>query len=143
MPPLADHQRLLRRLLSRRAGGQLVRNTVVSAFIFAVDLALLWALVEQAGMEKVLAAAIAFVIANSLHNLFGRWWIFRGTERRPVEGYMYFLANAGVGMVITLALFAVFVAVLPAYYLIGRVLVSVVSGLTVFILNAVLNFRTV
>jgi hypothetical protein len=33
--------------------------------------------------------------------------------------------------------------VLPAYYLIGRVLVSVVSGLTVFVLNAVLNFRTV
>ena len=93
--------------------------------------------------KMVLAAAIAFVVANSLHYGFGRWWIFRGTERKPVEGYVYFLANAGVGMVITLALFAAFVAVLPAYYLIGRVLVSVVSGLTVFVLNAVLNFRTV
>lgn len=136
-------QRLHRRLLSRRAGGQLVRNTIVSTFIFAVDLALLWLLVELAGMEKVLAAAVAFVIANSLHYLFGRWWIFRGTERAPVEGYVYFLANAGVGMVITLALFAAFVAMLPTYYLVGRVLVSVVSGLTVFVLNAVLNFRTV
>ena len=136
-------ERLRRRLLSRRAGGQLVRNTIVSTFIFAVDLALLWLLVEQGGMEKVLAAAVAFIIANSLHYGFGRWWIFRGTERKPVEGYVYFLANAGVGMVITLALFAAFVAVLPAYYLIGRVLVSVVSGLTVFVLNAVLNFRTV
>ena len=136
-------ERLHRRLLSRHAGGQLVRNTIVSTFIFAVGLALLWLLVEQGGMEKVLAAAVAFVIANSLHYGFGRWWIFRGTERRPVEGYVYFLANAGVGMVITLALFAAFVAVLPAYYLVGRVLVSVVSGLTVFVLNAVLNFRTV
>ena len=140
---MATSQRLHQRLLSRRAAGQLVRNTIVSTLIFAVDLALLWVLVEQRGMEKVLAAAVAFVIANSLHYLFGRWWVFRGTERKPVEGYVYFLANAGVGMVITLALFAAFVAVLPAYYLIGRVLVSVVSGLTVFVLNAVLNFRTV
>lgn len=135
--------RLSGRLLSWNAAGQLLRNTIVSAFIFAVDLALLWLLVERGGMDKVLAAAIAFVIANSLHYGFGRWWIFRGTERKPVEGYVYFLANAGVGLVVTLVLFAAFVALLPAYYLLGRVLVSVVSGLTVFLLNAVLNFRTV
>ncbi|MES2119347.1 MAG: GtrA family protein [Pseudomonadota bacterium] len=134
---------LHRRLFSWRAGVQLARNTVVSTFIFAIDLLLLWLLVEQADMDKVLAAAVAFIIANSLHYLFGRWWIFQGTERKSVSGYIYFLANAGVGLVITLMLFAAFVAVLPAYYLVGRVLVSVVSGLTVFVLNAVLNFRTV
>lgn len=134
---------LHRRLFSWSAGIQLARNTVVSTFIFAVDLLVLWLLVEQGEMDKVGAAALAFIIANSLHYLFGRWWIFRGTARKPVSGYVYFLANAGVGLLITLALFAAFVAVLPAYYLIGRVLVSVVSGLTVFVLNAVLNFRTV
>ena len=134
---------LHRRLLSRNAALQLVRNTVVSTFVFAIDLLLLWLLVEQAGMNKVLAAAVAFVIANSLHYFFGRVWIFRGTEREAVSGYFYFLANAGVGLAVTLVLFAIFVAVLPAWYLIGRVLVSVVSGLTVFVLNAVFNFRTV
>lgn len=134
---------LRRRLLSRNAAFQLARNTVVSTFIFAIDLLLLWLLVEHAGMNKVVAAAVAFIIANSLHYLFGRWWIFRGTERKPVSGYIYFLANAGVGLAITLALFAGFVALFPAWYLVGRVAVSVVSGLTVFLLNAVLNFRTV
>lgn len=134
---------LQKRLLSRNAGLQLLRNTVVSTFVFAIDLLLLWLLVEQCGMEKVLAAAVAFILANSLHYLFGRWWIFRGTERKPVSGYVYFLANAGVGLAITLVLFAAFVAVLPAWYLVGRVFVSVVSGLTVFLLNAMLNFRTV
>ena len=134
---------LHRRLFSRNAALQLVRNTVVSTFIFAIDLLLLWLLVEQAAMNKVLAAAVAFVIANSLHYFFGRWWIFRGTERKPVSGYIYFLANAGVGLAITLVLFAIFVALFPAWYLVGRVIVSVVSGLTVFVLNAVLNFRTV
>ena len=134
---------LHRRLFSWRAGIQLARNTVVSTFIFGFDLLLLWLLVKQGGMDKVVAAAIAYVIANSLHYLFGRWWIFQGTERKPVSGYVYFFVNAGIGFLITMALFAAFVAVLPAYYLVGRVLVSVVSGLTVFVLNAVLNFRTV
>lgn len=134
---------LHRRLFSRNAALQLVRNTVVSTFIFAIDLLLLWLLVEQAAMNKVLAAAVAFAIANSLHYFFGRWWIFRGTERKPVSGYIYFLANAGVGLAVTLVLFAIFVALFPAWYLVGRVIVSVVSGLTVFVLNAVLNFRTV
>ena len=136
-------ERLRRRLLSRRAGGQLVRNTIVSTFIFAVDLALLWLLVEQGGMEKVLAAAVAFIIANSLHYGFGRWWIFRGTERKPVEGYVYFLANAGVGMVITLALFAAFCR-RPSGLLSDRASAGIVDARTaVFVLNAVLNFRTV
>ena len=40
-------------------------------------------------------------------------------------------------------LFALFLALCPAWYLLDRVIVSVVSGLTVFVLNAVFNFRTV
>ncbi|MEO6225472.1 MAG: GtrA family protein [Sphingomicrobium sp.] len=134
--------RLHRRLFSRRAGDQLLRNTVVSVFVFAIDIALLWLFVEFGGMNKLIAATIAFVIANSIHYGFGRSWIFRGTERKPVEGYAYFLINAGIGLAVTLALFAAFMALLPANYLFDRVLASVFSGLTVFVLNAVLNFRT-
>ncbi|MEO7278270.1 MAG: GtrA family protein [Sphingomicrobium sp.] len=134
---------LLRRLMSRSAGLQLVRNTVVSTFVFAIDLLLLWLMVERGGVGKIAAAAIAFIIANSLHYLLGRVWIFQGSERKAVSGYVFFLANAGIGLAITLILFAAFVAVLPTYYLFGRVLVSVVSGLTVFVLNAAFNFRTV
>lgn len=119
----------------------LARNTVVSCGIFAFDIALLWLLVEQAGMGKVAAAAVAFVVANSLHYGFGRSWIFRGTDRAFASGYFYFLVNAGIGLVITLSLFAAMIRWTPINYLVARVLVSVISGLTVFVLNAVLNFR--
>ena len=119
----------------------LARNTIVSCGIFAFDLALLWALVEQGGMGKVAAAAIAFVAANSIHYGFGRGWIFRGTTRAFASGYFYFLVNAAIGFVITIGLFAVMVRWTPINYLVARVLVSVVAGLTVFVLNAVLNFR--
>lgn len=119
----------------------LARNTVVSCGAFAFDLALLWLLVEQFAMEKVLAAALAFVAATSLHYAFGRTWIFRGTDRPVGTGYIYFLVNAGVGLVITIALFAALIRWTPINYLVARTLVSIVAGLAVFLLNAVLNFR--
>jgi putative flippase GtrA len=127
-------------LLSRNAGELLARNTIVSCGIFAFDIVLLWALV-QLGMGKVAAAALAFVVANSIHYAFGRGWIFRGTDRSVGAGYVYFLINAGVGLVITITLFAALIRWSPINYLVARVLVSLVSGLTVFLLNAVLNFR--
>lgn len=129
-----------RRLWSRHAANLLARNTIISCGIFAFDILLLWGLVEL-GMGKVAAAALAFVIANSIHYAFGRGWIFQGTDRGVAEGYVYFLINAGVGLAITVSLFALLIQWTPINYLIARVLVSVVSGLAVFLLNAVLNFR--
>jgi putative flippase GtrA len=119
----------------------LARNTIVSCGIFAFDIALLWALVELAGLGKVAAAALAFVIANSIHYGFGRGWIFRGTSRALASGYFYFLVNAAIGFIITISLFAAMIRWTSINYLVARVLVSVVAGLTVFVLNAVLNFR--
>jgi putative flippase GtrA len=130
-----------RRLLSREAGGMLARNTFASCVAFAFDLALLWMLVEFLHMDKVLAAALAFVAATSLHYTFCHGWIFRGTERARATGYVYFLINAIIGLVITVALFAALIRWTPINYLVGRTLVSMVAGLTVFLLNAVLNFR--
>ena len=66
---------------------------------------------------------------------------FRGTERAFASGYFYFLVNAGIGFVITISLFAMMIRLTSVNYLVARVAVSVIAGLTVFLLNAVLNFR--
>ncbi|MGH2745647.1 MAG: GtrA family protein [Thermoleophilaceae bacterium] len=118
-----------------------MRNTVVSCLVFALNLTLLWLLVETMGLDKILAAALAFVAANSLHYIFGRTWIFRGTERGVAAGYGYFFVNAGVGLAITLILFALMLRFTPFHYLASRVIVSIFAGLTMFVLNATLNFR--
>jgi len=119
----------------------LARNTVVSCGAFAFDLILLWVLVQFLAMDKVLAAALAFIAATTTHYIFGRTWIFRGTERGVASGYAYFLVNAGIGLVITVGLFAAMLRWTPINYLVSRVLVSIVAGLAVFLLNAILNFR--
>ena len=109
--------------------------------MFLVGLALLWLLVEYLGVREIPAAAAGFIVANSLHYGLGRTWIYRGTERRLVPGYAFFLVNGVIGLVITLVLFDTFLRFTSIHYLIARVIVSVVAGLVMFLLNAMLNFR--
>jgi putative flippase GtrA len=137
----ARRNRLVDRLLSRRGAVLLLRNTVVSTGVFLLGLGLLWLLVEEAGMAKVPAAALSFLAANSVHYVFGRTWIYRGSDRKVVAGYAYFLVNALVGLGVTLLLFAAFLA-LGMHYIPARIVTSVFAGLVLFVLNAVLNFRS-
>jgi putative flippase GtrA len=129
------------RIWSRRAALLLGRNTVVSTFVFLLGLILLWLLVEFAHVDKLLAAGATFLLANSLHYVLGRAWIYRGTERGVLPGYGFFLFNAIVGLVITLALFDILIRTTSLHYLASRVFVSVFAGLAMFLLNAILNFR--
>ena len=133
----------LARLFSRRVGGMLVRNTVVSTGVFVLVLAVLWLLVQQAGMDEVLAAAIGFLVANTLHYVLGRTWIFRGTTRPVRSGYVFFLMNSALGLAITVTLYAALLEFTGLHYMLARVIVSVFAGLAVFVLNATLNFRRV
>ena len=132
---------LAKRLLSRNAAVLLARNTVASCLVFAIGLALLWALVELWGVNKLVAAAAGFLVSNSIHYAFGQAWIYRGTERGVATGYAYFLINAGVGLVITITLFAALLRWTSIHYLVARVVVSVFAGLAMFLLNAILNFK--
>ena len=117
------------------------RNTVVSVGVFVLGLGLLWLLVERLGVSAVAAAGLSFLVSHSIHYVFGRTWIFRGTERKVATGYVLFLLNSLVGLGITVGLFALFVGA-GLHYLVARVVVSVFAGLALFVLNAVLNFRS-
>ncbi len=120
----------------------LVRNTIVSCGSFGLGLVLMWLLVQEAGTDKYVAAVLSFILANSLHYLFGRLWIFEGSQRRIGSGYLYFFLNAGLGMVITVALFGLFTDIAGLNYLVARVVASLFAGLAMFVSNAVLNFRS-
>ena len=137
-------QSLQARLFSGSTGWMLVRNTVVSTGVFLLGLGVLWVLVERSGVDTLVATAVSFLIATSLHYALGRAWIFKGTERGVVPGYGFFLINAGIGLVVTVGLMAAILAVIPdKYYLVARVVVSVFAGLAMFLLNGILNFRRI
>jgi len=109
--------------------------------VFLPGLLLLWLLVEFAHVHKLLATGITFLIANTLHYALGRAWIYRGTERRVIPAYGFFLFNAVVGLAVTIGLFDLFIRYSEVHYLAARTLVSVVAGVAMFLLNAILNFR--
>ncbi len=131
------------RFFTRPAGRMLLRNTVVSTGVFLLGLAVLWVLVEKAGMNAVLATGLSFLVANSIHYIFGRTWIFAGSDRKLSTGYAIFLMNAMIGLAVTVGLFWVLTELTPMNYLVARVIVSVFAGLAVFALNASINFRQV
>ncbi len=134
---------LLDRLFKPHVAWMLVRNTVVSSGTFLIGLGVLWLLVEFAGVNKVIAAGLSFIVSNAVHYIFGRLWIYRGTERAVTAGLVLFLINGLVGLVLTMALFAALIEFTPINYLVARVIVSVIAGLVMFVLNAVWNFRRV
>ena len=117
------------------------RNTVASFFTFGVDVALLWLAVELAGAPYLPAAAIAFLVAMSIHYALSRIWVFKGSERGMAAGYVYFLMNAGIGLVVTMAAFWALMELAGLHYLVARILASVAAGILVFFLNAVFNFK--
>jgi len=132
---------LAERLFSRRSAVLLGRNTVVSSGVFLLGLGLLWLLVERFGMVKVPAAGLSFLVSNSIHYVFGRTWIYRGTTRKIASGYGFFLINATVGLVITIGLFAALIE-FGMHYLMARVVASIFAGLALFVLNAMFNFKS-
>lgn len=140
--PIPARPALAKRLFSLRGATLLIRNTVVSTGAFAIGLLLMWGLVQGFGVDEYIAAALSFLVANSFHYLFGRLWIFAGTGRGIGAGYLYFFINAGIGLAVTMALFALFAEVAGLHYLLARIVASLFAGLTMFALNAVLNFKS-
>jgi putative flippase GtrA len=103
----------------------------------------MWIFVEFGKIDETVAAGVSFAVGNSLHYAAARSWIFRGTTRGLAQGYGYFLANAGVGLVIMVLLFAAITEWTSIHYLLARALASIVAGSIMFVLNAVFNFKRV
>lgn len=131
------------RIWSGKLAMLLIRNTVVSCSVFLFGLALLWALVERLGMNKLDAAALGFIAANTVHYVFCRLWIFPGSDRGLGSGYMYFFINSGIGLIATIASFDLLLILLGPHYIAARVIASLLAGLTMFLLNAAFNFKSV
>lgn len=130
-------------LFSRRTAVLFVRNAVASCLCFAIDMALIWLMVSQLGIDKFVAVTVGFLFANSLNYGLARVWVFRESDRGIFTGYVYYLTNALVGLAVILGGFALLTTVFDAHYLLARVIVSLCSGTLVFILNATLNFHEV
>ena len=117
------------------------RNAVASTVAFALDLLILWGLVELLDMPRVPAAIVAFLLPMTLFYVLSREWVFPGTKRGVAQGYVYFMINIGIGFVVMLAVFWALLLFTDVHYLLARIAGSIVSGIVIFFLNGFLNFK--
>jgi len=117
------------------------RNTLASIITFALDLTILWTLVEFVGIPAVPAAAMAFILPLIVFYFLQREWVFPDTNRGVAKGFLYFLLTVGIGFAAMLTTFWALLEFTPVHYLIARVAASIVYGLLLFVLNGIFNFK--
>ena len=128
-------------LTSGRGARMFGRHTVANTIAFLLDLAILWALVEIAGMPRMSAAVIAFLVPMVVLYVLCREWVFPQTNRGWWSGFVYFAANIGIGFLVMMAVFWSLLEFTDLHYLVARVAASAVCGIVVFLLNGIFNFK--
>lgn len=127
----------------RPAERRFLKYSVVGVSTFIFDLLLLFVLTDYLGINYVVAAGGAFVVAVSINYVVSRKYVFRGTERGVHSGYGYFLAIALIGLLFVMGSMYILVEVLTLHYLFSRVCIAGITGMFNYLTNLYLNFKVV
>lgn len=117
--------------------------TVIGTATFALDLCLLFLLVQYAGVPFYIATPCSFLIAVSGNYVLSRRFVFVGTQRGWNSGYVYFICIALAGAFVTTTLVVWLVATFHLFYLLARALTAVAVGVTNYFINLYWNFKVV
>ncbi|MEK7136566.1 MAG: GtrA family protein [Patescibacteria group bacterium] len=127
--------------MDNRALKRFGKYTIGGLSTFFFDIALLFWLTDIVGINYVLAAALAFLLAVALNYAFSRNYVFHGTLRSVHAGYLGFNLIAGSGFLAVVILLPIFVEVWGWNYLLARTVIAGVVGLWNYFLNLYVNFR--
>jgi putative flippase GtrA len=135
--------RIITRLAEISFSRRLLRYSLFSSATFALDLLLLFLLTELGGLNYLLSASIAFLVAITGNYMLSRRFVFFGTTRGIWTGYAYFLLIALVGLGIITAGLYFMVEKLGIHYLTARIAIALLAGMWNFSMNVLVNFRDV
>ena len=116
------------------------RFASVGLLATAIHVAIVYALVEAAGVEPVIASIPAFVAALVASYLLNREWTFRAGEEGIAGFFKYSLVALG-GLLLNAAIMYVTVHVIEAHYLLGLAIVVAVVPAASFLLQRDWTFR--
>lgn len=120
---------------------RLFRYATAAGIASAVEITFLWFLTGFIGIFYLFSAFLAFILGTTLNYNINRFWGFRGTKRRFTKGLALFITFGTIGLVLTLALLALFVEVFHIHYLIARIIVLFIVGMWNFSMNSYVTFR--
>lgn len=120
-----------------------LRYIIVGVSTFCVDLVLLYCLVQYASIDYRYAAACSYLIAVTLNYTFSRTYVFIGSKRDMMTGYMYFVVFCVISALTTSLLLWVCVSHFGMYYLYAKVCIATVLGIGTYTFNTVVLFHDV
>ena len=123
---------------------QLIIYTVISAVCLMIDTAILWTLVNYAGMAQgFVAVALGYSTGMFLHFALSIVFVFpqaEGTSMRRYTGYLSgYLLSGGVGILLS-SLIIYYGALLGFHLLINKAVAIVISFTTVFLIRKYIVF---
>jgi putative flippase GtrA len=117
--------------------------SAVGVGTFAVDLLLIYLFKTYAGLADAPAVALGFLLAITLNFFCSYYWVYRGTERSRIMGYLIFVTLATLGLGVVLGGTLLLVQWLAINVYLARSLVSGVVGLINFFINTFFNFKMI
>lgn len=129
--------------LRQRLQQRFVWYSAVGISTFFLDLGILYLLLSTTPIAQGLAIALSFAVGVTTNFLLCYYWVYRGTERNQLVGYLLFAGLALIGVTfVTLSTEWLYAAFGLNLY-IARTLVAACVGIINFTLNTFFNFRLV
>ena len=115
---------------------------LVGASGVLVNLGILYALKEYAGLWYLLSSAIAIYTSMTTNFILNKTWTFKGSMAKQRTLFMYskFIGISLVGMLIQLGFNYIFVDKLSMYYLLAALISIVIASGVNFVLNRHITF---
>jgi len=120
---------------------RLLRYSSASLFAVAIDILILFILVELFTVFYLIAALFAFAVAHSFNYLINWNWVFKGTHWRPYKCFVYFFSFGIIGAILTVILLLILVGLFSMHYLPAKLIAAVIVGVVNFTLNYKYTFR--
>jgi len=116
--------------------------TLSGGSTFILDFGLLWIFVKYLHLHYIVAAIVAFIIGTFIHYNIIRHTAFRDSGKDYHVAYIYFISISAVGLLITVALLALFIEYFGVHLLVARVFAAACVGVWNFTMNFFINFKS-
>jgi len=108
---------------------------------FLLDLAIIALLTSLLNVPYEIAVGIGFIIGISVNYHITYHWVFKGTKRRRVTGFVIFALLGLLGMVLITSGTKFFVEEFGMPLYVARTLIGAILGIIGFLINSWFNFK--
>jgi putative flippase GtrA len=123
--------------------GRAIKYMIVTGVIFGVEIFLLWFFTDYGKFHYAISAVLAFICTVTLGYVINRIFVFRGTARSAVQGYINYALISLVGVGIVVGGMTLLIEFLDVYYIHARIIVVVFTFLWTYLMNLYVNFKMV